>query len=280
MKRNPPNFLDTVPPDDHALPRFPSTTFPMKSVAARLAALWPVLFLASAAADEGAAGTVQPPASQLSAAGVSVVTSKTVTAGDHNITFVRITPPVLPQLPAPIVPPPSAAEQALAQERAGKTFAIVAFSAVVFPGPVTELSWQHDGRTYRAYSNVDFRLLTNVSELETSDSVYTLIFAANLADPTTDKTAAPLLATLPFSPDHAEYVLANPAADLQRDDPTPAAITALQTYYDLNQAGLLADYARRAAAAAANQSKPQAAPVPKPHSTVFFWPIQSRQDPP
>jgi hypothetical protein len=237
-----------------------------------------VFFLASAFADDGTTGSAQIAASGLQTPAISVVASKTVNAGDHKVTFVRILPPALPRLPAPTVPPTSAADQALVQERAGKSFVQVSFSAAIFPGPVTALSWQRGGQTYHAYSNVDFRLLSNVPEIETANAVYSLVFSPMIGDPTSGPAAERLAATSQFSPGHAQLVLANSAASPAPGDPTPPAFAALLAYYDQNQAGLQSDYARRQEEQAAHQL--QAHPTTTPDSTVFFWPIKSQQNPP
>jgi hypothetical protein len=150
---------------------------------------------------------------------------------------------------------------------------------VIFPGTMTELSWQHDGLNFRAYSNVDFRLLSNVPEVETADAVYSFFFVPDLADLTTATAEEKSAAKLKFSPDHAQYVLVNPVTDLKPDDLTLPAIAALLTYYDRNQAGLLADYARREAASAASERQLRAHPPVTPDGTVFFWSIKGQPNP-
>ena len=176
----------------------------MKSVAARLAALWPVLFLAVRRRRRGCRRNRPTPRQPALGGRGQRGDQQDRHRGRPQHHFC----PHHATRSSPNFPHPSSLRLSRGAGsrpgEGGEDFRHRRFFSGRFPRAVTGLSWQHDGRTYRAYSNVDFRLLTNVSELETSDSVYTLIFAANLADPTTDKTAAPLLATLPFSPDHAD----------------------------------------------------------------------------
>ena len=134
-------------------------------------------------------------------------TSKVAWAGDHQITIVRIAAPSLPVPSLPTAPVPSAADQLADQRRAGKTFVQVGFSATVFPGIMTELNWQHDGRAYRAYSNVDFRLLSDVPVVETADTVYSVFFVPVIGDLSAATVEEQAAAKLRFSSIQAQYLV-------------------------------------------------------------------------
>lgn len=100
---------------------------------------------------------------------VTVLSRSTVTEGERTVTYVRIRPPALPPRPVPTRAPagePSAADLTEWARLEAKPHLNLALSAVVHIGPpvVTELRWRSAGREWVAWSNVDFRLLSQLTD--------------------------------------------------------------------------------------------------------------------
>jgi hypothetical protein len=212
----------------------------------------------------------------------------------RTITYQRVVPPVLPPKPAATPAPAMDPAQALAltaerQRRAAKKFETLVLTATVYERRVTELRWHQQGREYRAWSNIDFNHLAGVSELETADHIYQLLFAV------TNQTAAqvealnrsitarglpasvlkPLPPNIVWNPERAEYQLMPEAAAV------PAEVTTfldtLHTYYDANRQSLAALAIERAAEQAARAQWLKDHP-PQPKDTIVrFWPLKSRK---
>ena len=51
------------------------------------------------------------------------------------------------------------------------------FSATVLDHRLTELRWFEEGGMFRAFSNIDFQYFSGMGEIETADSIYTLMLA-------------------------------------------------------------------------------------------------------
>ncbi len=82
---------------------------------------------------------------------------------------------MLPPTPAPR--PVTPEEQAVSDRMEEKVYAMLNVRATVYLGdktPVTELRWRNEAGAleYVAFSNVDFRYLTQLSTLETETTVY------------------------------------------------------------------------------------------------------------
>jgi hypothetical protein len=145
--------------------------------------------------------------SSLSLSGAEPLARRSVMVGDHRMTLVRIRAPRLtPVLLAPVMAE-APSEEALATEarREAKASAFVSLSVTVYPGPITEIVWKYQDRSFRAYSNVDFRHLGWVSEIETDTAVLSWFFIPMEGE--ADGLATQLRAELGLSTAFAEYVV-------------------------------------------------------------------------
>jgi hypothetical protein len=217
------------------------------------------------------------------------VVRKEVRLGDHTVTLIRVRPPALPKVvPAPAAAPrPLTAEEKAYEERvAKKAYATLSLSAMVYLGgktPVTELRWRNESGDieYRAWSNVDFRYLTQLTQLETDATVYAwfpFVADCDLADwPKNEKSPVPR--GLDFSRTEAEYFVDARSKDLKSEEATLAGLDYLHAYYQLNARALKSDYEKRLADARAEEIRLARNPPKTPDSTTYFWPIQSRRNP-
>jgi hypothetical protein len=211
------------------------------------------------------------------------VARKEVRLGDHTVTLIRVRPPALPKVvPAPAAAPrPLTAEEKAYEERvAKKTYATLSLSATVYLGgktPVTELRWRNDAGDveYRAWSNVDFRYLTQLTELETDSTVYAwfpFIDEYDLADwPKNEKSPVPR--GLDFSRTGAEYVVEARADGLRGEETTLAGLDYLHAYYQLHQAALKADHAARKKENARLEEQLRKNPPKAPDTALRWWPV-------
>lgn len=232
---------------------------------------------------------------------VQVLDQQQVEIGTHIITFNRIAPPVFPA-PAPT---PAPAPQAQAQTQAApvaksaarspkartsarsaqtsdagdgdqeKPYKMLMVSATVYDHQFSELRW-YGGNTpeLRVYANIDFTLFAGVTEIETADAVYMLIFGLG-----TDTAASITQAGHPppdlsqFPANHAGYqIIQGNATDYPED---MAALNALCAYYDANKTQMLADYQQREAANAAHQQWLKDHPPVQPDTVINYWPVKN-----
>ncbi len=213
----------------------------------------------------------------------SEVARKEVRLGDHKITLIRVRPPSLPKVaPATAAPPrpPTAEEKAYEERVATKGYATLQVSATVYFGRktiVTELRWRNDAGDieYRAYSNVDFRYLTELTQLETETTVYSwfpFLYECDLASwPKNEKS--PLPPGLDFSANEAEYFVEAGAKALKSEETTLAGLDYLHAYYQLHFAELKAGYEKREKLAAAEEKARRKNPPTVPDSTLRWWPV-------
>jgi hypothetical protein len=139
--------------------------------------LW--LNAASGFAQETAAhAQTHPPLPPL-----QVIESLEVQRGNKTTIYQRVVPPVRPAPTATPLPSarPSAAVPLTAeqQRQAAMKSETLLLMATVHEQRVTELCWQQRGREYRAWSNIDFNHLAGVSEIETAETIYTLLLGAS-----------------------------------------------------------------------------------------------------
>lgn len=187
---------------------------------------------------------------------VEVVDGKT-------IIVIRARPPA--RLPAPppapaVAAPPSAAERLEERRLAARKHASFTVVATVFAGPpvLTELRWNAAGREWLAFSNVDFRALTQLSSMEIGDTIWQWFpFVTD-----GDAESRPRPPGLSFSGLEAEYVVYASRAEWEA---APEAFTALDwliSYYEDNRIALDTALAMRRAEAARRAAEPP--PPPKP----------------
>ncbi|MBI2512514.1 MAG: hypothetical protein HYV96_11075 [Opitutae bacterium] len=216
-----------------------------------------------------------PAAAQVSVAGskpkFDVLARKVEKHGDHTVTLVRVKPPILPKTPAPAPQPePTAEEQAIAVRRAGKSYESIALTADVYVGThtVTELSWMEEGVTYRALSNVDFRLLTQLADVETKDSVYLWFpFVCAAEGEMPDGIGTDDLKKL--NPNHADYVFLGSAKEQKSAAKGLDLLDYMHAYAQLNREKLKGDLAKREADELAAEEKRKNSPPPSP--VITFW---------
>lgn len=206
---------------------------------------------------------------------------KVVNLGTHKVTYIRITPPRLPALP---VPPPTPVaqptpEQIAAEEaRAAKTYEQLSVSVTVYPATATtptvsDLSWWHEGKRYQAWSNVDFRLLTQITQVETATHIFSWFpFVGEDSIEGLPASSRPAGFSLFKKADtDAQYYFEGNEEDMATVAGTLAGLDYFHAYYQLNRERLATEYAQRMADAAAQEAELAKNP-PKPVDTVIhFW---------
>lgn len=214
----------------------------------------------------------------------SEVGRKVVALGDHTVTLIRVRPPALPKAPPPPEPrQPTEAEQAIADLRAKKGYVMLSVSATVYLGgktPVTELRWRDDaGETeYVAYSNADFRYLSQVGQFETETAIYEwfpFISECDVSElPAGQKPPVP--PDLSFEPEVTEYFLDARAKDAKDQEPILSGLDHLCAYYQINYSALKSGYEKREAENEARERELREHPPVKPDTVMRYWPINSR----
>ena len=252
--------------------------------------------------------TPTPPPDPLAGVPVQVLDQQQVTVGTHTITYNRIVPPAFPAptpTPVPQATPitntvnhtvqvaraKSSTSRRTAQARshkmtrtaqadgadsADKPYKMLLLSATVYDHQFTEVRW-NDGTQpgLTAYVNLDFRYFTAVTNLETADTVYDLMFAWG-DDATSSLTQAgqplPNFSSVPAG--HSGYQVI--AGDPNANPDAVAALNALCAYYDANSAQMIAAYNQQQANNAAYQQWLQAHPQPTPNTVINYWPVKSQ----
>ena len=198
---------------------------------------------------------------------------RSVALRDHKITMMRIRSPRLQSLvPTPQVLP-SADERAAEARRATKAASFASFSATVYSGPVTELCWQEGERTFRAYSNIDFRILAGLSEIETASAVLSW-FCIPIGGGD-DGLPAALRKRLKLSSKNAEYVVDATEAEMEASPDAFVVLDAIHAYFDAHRRELIAANAKRAAANEARAAELLARPPMVLDTTVYLWPLNN-----
>lgn len=253
----------------------PSKSVCLATVTATLAVL------AAHAADSPSSKTTDATESAIH---YSEVSRKTINLGDHKMTFVRVRPPVLPPPPPP--PPvhkPTAEEIAAAERLAEKAYVTLNVSATVYlygDRAITEIRWRNPetgNHDYRAWSNADFRYLTQVTDLESDTTVYSWFPFVDVWDmtslPADERPELP--ANLSFSKTQVEYYLDKRAKDTKDQEETLAGLDYLHAYYQVHYPELKAYYDKLMADNAAREKELRENPPIKPDTVIRFWPIKS-----
>jgi hypothetical protein len=192
--------------------------------------------------------------------------------GDHTVTFVLVKPTKLPPAPSPAAPrEPTVEEKTAAERRANKAYETVTISATVYVGSrtVTVLSWQDDlGGTNRALSNVDFRLLTQLADIETKDTVYSWVsFIGAVDGEPPDSVSAADLKKLSLK--QSDYLLLGSAKDRHAAAKGLELLDHLHAYAQLNEEKLKRDFVLREAAVKEAEDKRRNTPPANP--VITFW---------
>lgn len=212
-----------------------------------------------------------------------VLARQEILLGRDTLAFVRIRPP---QLPPPSPPPaPAPAEPAAsALEAPGKPQLILALEAEVYLGlsptapALTRLTWRHDDQTYQAWSNADFRLLTQISSEETATH-HVLWFPFVSETDAPPAPPPPALAELAAQPATApiEYLFAGDAARAAQTEPVLAFLDQLHARYALHRDELHADLLRRRAEdAELRRAAAEEAARPK-RQTLYYWKMSAEE---
>ena len=200
------------------------------------------------------------------------------TIGDHKLTLIQISPPVLPKAPPPPEPPALTLEQAATSERmAKKSYAALNLTATVYIGnpTVTQLRWSDESGLiqYQAWSNVDFRYLTQLSYIETATTVYQFfpfVETYSLADfPAGQKS--PIPKKIKLSTLGADYVTELKSKELLAQESTLAGLDCLHAYYQVHYSELKAAYEKTEAENAAREEQLRLNPPKTPDTTLMFW---------
>jgi hypothetical protein len=208
----------------------------------------------------------------------SEISRREVRVGDHKMTLIRVRPPVLPKAPPPLAPPTPTLEQKATEERmATKACATLNLSASVYIGKptITELRWRDETgeKEFKAWSNIDFRYLTQLPYLETPTTVYQwfpFVDAYTLADfPAGEKP--PIPKGLKLRAKGADYVVNLTGKELDSQETTLAGLDYLHAYYQLNHAKLKAAYEKRQAENNARERELMLNPPKTPDTTIRFW---------
>lgn len=206
---------------------------------------------------------------------------KVVDFGTHRVTYIRIVPPQLPPLPIQPPPPPkepTAEEQAAEDARAAKIYQDLGISGMVYVGTptVTELTWWKEGKRYRAWSNVNFQHLTQITELETETHVFA--WFPILSDlPQAEippESRPPELSLFTAADTTPAYFFEGTEAEMAEEAGTLLGLDYLHAYYQLHRDKLAADYAKRMEEVAIHEAHAAelAKNPPKPPDTVIhFW---------
>jgi hypothetical protein len=240
----------------------------MKITAAMGACVWLVAVAVASPATDTARPLVQ----------FSEISRREITVGDHKMTLIRVRPPVLDKAPPPPAPPAPTPDQKAAEERmAKKDFASLNLTATVYLGKptITELRWRDEAgeKEFQAWSNIDFRYLTQLSSFETPTTVYQwfpFVDAYTLADfPAGEKP--PIPKGLKLGGKGVDYVVNLTAKDLAAQETTLAGLDYLHAYYQLNYAKLKAAYEKMQAENDVRERELMLNPPKTPDTTIRFW---------
>ena len=200
--------------------------------------------------------------------------------GDHTVTFQFVAPP---RAPAPAAPAPapralSPEELAAQQRREAKPHQTLFLSATVLDSRITELHWSEGGKKYRGFSNIDFRHFSGLTEIETADTICTLMLA--LENETAGMLATrtgefPQLAQLPK--DRAAWLLVESPADGIGSN--AAALDSIHSWFDANRGGIVRASERREAAKAERERQERERPPARKDRVISIWKRNSAPPP-
>lgn len=217
---------------------------------------------------------------------LKVLDTRRISLGDHAVIFHRVEPPVAaakPLAPPSLAAAPTAQEiqalETLSARTAQKPREALFVTATVFNNSVTELRWTYEGRSCRAFSNINFNYFAGITDFESSDKAYFLMAAImNQQLPAGDETShrtgqIPKLSE--FSPTRSELLIEEDENDAFPDEAF-AAVEALHVYFDADRQTLIDESSQREAARIAREQWLRDHP-PVPQDTVInYWPVKSR----
>ncbi len=218
-----------------------------------------------------------------------ILFQQTVRKADGGLlTFQRIEPP---EVTAPAVAPVSAAGTA------GPRLPLKTFSAgaQVYDGSLTEVTWMHEGLSYKAWSSLDFRLLQGLGLFEAAGArwhVFAMVGVVQRAqmEARAARRSAAGLSVTPvvwpvFPPEvlasvpaglKAWYVLVESPGTPEQEAEACAALDALHVHAEANYAALQQERVVREQKQAADAAWRAAHPEPLVKDTIIqFWPVKS-----
>lgn len=201
---------------------------------------------------------------------IELTRTATLRAGQLT-TYVLIRPPRLPKaIPRPSPPAPTAEGLAWSERRSTKSYETVMLSADVYLGaqPLTLLRWREDDITHRAVSNLDFRLLASVAEVETNTAVFFWmpVVTAVEGEPG-EKSARTAAQQLQYG--SVDYALLDDTA-LAAPPRLLDLLDYLHAYAQLNGDKLARDLMRREAEELAAEEKRRRPPLRRDR-TITYW---------
>jgi len=155
-------------------------------------------------------------------------------------------------------------------------------SGTVYDHEVTELSWSHNGKAYKAFANVDLIFLSGIGDFDYNGVNYSLILA--IGDSSRKSVAAqnerarvenwpnyqpvwvPEMAQ--FTSGGLEYLVVGDSEKILADDEAFAPIDGLLMYFQENEPELRVAYQRRVAMKEARERYLEANP-PQPKDTII-----------
>ena len=146
--------------------------------------------------------------------------------------------------------------------------------AIVYPGAptVTELSWNlPDGRSFRAFSSVDFTHLSQITELETTTTIYGWGILVSDGDPA--ELPVGVREALSAAPG-VQYLFEGTEEDAQANESMLQGLDHLLAYYQLHEAALVAATASRKAEATEREHQAAEAAARPRHEKIYFWKVQ------
>lgn len=203
------------------------------------------------------------------------------------VTLVRIRPPQLSKSPPPPPPVPlSATLQQHVDTLDVREHVVLNLTATVYlfgEQTITELRWRNEetgNLEYVAYSNADFRLLTQLHKLETETTVYSwfpFVSAYTLADwSEASAVRSALPAGLSFNSADVEFFVEAGVKDMAEHEATLAGLDYLHAYYQLHYAELRSAHEKQEAENAAREEELGQNPPITSDATLRWWPLSAQ----
>ena len=206
-----------------------------------------------------------------------ILAQKRIDLGGRTLILNRVAPMALPKKPAepPAAKPLSEAEQQAEIRRAEKKVEVLFLTAAVHEDGVSELRPMSEAAGGRAFSNIDFRYFTGVGEIETDETVYTLLLGVEAvagdkepAEKAAKDQARSVPALSEFSTARSEYRV-DESAPLP--EATLHALDALHVYFDARKAALIKGYQEREAARLERERILKEHPPAPADAVVNYW---------
>ncbi len=195
--------------------------------------------------------------------------------GAGSTVFRRVVPPVVPVAPARVAAQTAVAAVEESAEPVKKS-EVLLLSATVFERKVTELRWTVGGRQFRAWSNVDFNVFTGVTQVESEDTIFSVMLALDNQSAADAATSGELPKDFPAAGRFAKPAAYFVEQGVEAPAESLAGLDALHVYFGTHREQLFAAAAKRATQQ--EQSPPNAA-QPAGRTVIEFWPKKSRNYP-